>query len=93
MKPKPETVVSNEIQTKTEEKVKKPGFVKTFGKIFQEFGNSGEKVVQEKMLELFPEKSETIERWTEWYKAYYNMGKIKGFSPNESEKIHWKKVK
>ena len=74
------------------EKVKKPGFIKEFGRIFSEFGNLGKEKVQEEMLKIFPNKSETIEKWTEWYKAYYNMGKIKGFSPDESQRIHWKKV-
>ena len=83
------TIESNEIQT---EKVSKPGFIKTFGKIFQEFGSQGKEIVQAKMLEIFPEKSDTIEKWTEWYKAYYNMGKIPGYSPDEAQKIHWKKV-
>jgi hypothetical protein len=88
-KKKLETVESNEIQTT---KVKKLGFIKEFGRIFSEFGSQGKSVVQEKMLELFPQKSETIEKWTEWYKAYYNMGKIQGYNPDEDQKIHWKKV-
>lgn len=89
---KHETIDSNEIVTKAETKVKKPGFIKTFGRIFSEFGSQGKSVVQEKMLELFPEKSDTITKWVEWYKAYYNMGKISGYSPDESQRIHWKKV-
>jgi hypothetical protein len=82
------TVASNEIQTKSEKP--KGGFIKTFGKIFSEFGTEGKMVVQAKMLELFPEKAETIEKWSEWYKAYYNMGKITGFE--NPVKIHWKKA-
>lgn len=92
MKKIQETIDSNPIQTKTESKIKKPGFIKTFGKIFSEFGTQGKLVVQEKMKEIFPEKIETIEKWTEWYKAYYNMGKIQGYNPDESQKIHWKKA-
>lgn len=66
------------------------GFIKTFGKIFFEYGNQGKQIVQQKMLELFPEKAETIEKWTTWYKAYYNMGKISGYET--PEKISWKKA-
>lgn len=87
-KSKEVSVDSNEITT---EKISKPGFIKTFGKIFSEFGSEGKEIVQQKMLEIFPEKSETIEKWTEWYKAYYNMGKIPGFNPDETQKIHWRK--
>lgn len=90
MKNKPETIDSNSIQTVTESKKIKPGFIKTFGKIFAEFGKDGKSVVQSKMLEIFPEKSETISKWTEWYKGYYNMGRIPGYE--NPEKISWKKV-
>ena len=35
--------------------------------------------LQADMIAQFPEKEETVLKWTDWYKNFYNMGKIKGY--------------
>jgi hypothetical protein len=53
-------------------------FIKAWGFYLEKFQNeSGNKeLVMMAMLEDFPKKEGSITKWTEWYKSYYNMGKI-----------------
>lgn len=69
----------------------KSGYIKTWGRVFSEFGTLGQETCVAKMDELFPGKLDSNHKWATWYKAYYNMGKILGY-PNPV-KIHWKKAK
>ena len=50
-----------------------------------ELGNR--ELVKLALLENYPNKIGSIEKWLDWYKGYFNMGKIKGFET--SEKIVW----
>jgi len=66
-------------------------FISGFGFFLDKYrdeDNNKEKV-KESMLEEFPEKKESIEKWLDWYKGYFNMGRIKGFE--KSDPIVWKK--
>lgn len=44
--------------------------------------------LQAEMLTRFPGKEETVTKWTDWYKNFYNMGKIKGYET--PVKVDWK---
>lgn len=66
----------------------KSGFIKTWGRVFKELGTQGKDRVILEMKKLCPDKKESIEKWVEWYKAYYNMGKILGHE--NPQKISWK---
>lgn len=64
-------------------KERKPrtSMISVWGETFHRAATEGltEADVKAIMLEKYPEKAETVEKWTGWYKNYYNMGKIKGF--------------
>lgn len=53
-------------------------FIKAWAYYLEKFQNEkGNKdLVMASMLEDFPKKESSITKWTEWYKSYYNMGKI-----------------
>lgn len=82
-----------EAEVKSKKSVGKNGlkFIAGFGfaldKFRDEVGNKN--LVENYMLENYPGKVESITKWTEWYKSYFNMGKIKGFET--APRVDWKK--
>lgn len=90
--------METEIQVEKQEVVKVSRGIKSGLKFIQGFGyyldkykdeiGNREKVKQE-MLEDFPRKSESVEKWLDWYKGYFNMGKIKGYNEDKSLNVKW----
>lgn len=39
------------------------------------------------MISRFPSKTETVNKWTDWYKNFYNGGRIKGYE--NPVKVNW----
>lgn len=64
-------------------------FIQAFGFYLDESRNEtgNKEIVKQKMLEEFPAKSGSVEKWLDWYKGYFNMGKIKGYE--NAEKVKW----
>lgn len=67
-------------------------FIEGFGFAFETFRNeeNNRKLVEEYMLENYPNKIDSIVKWLDWYKGYFNMGRIKGYET--PDKIKWNKV-
>lgn len=88
------TVVSNETQVKEKVstgKITGMRFIKAFGFYLDESRNEigNRELVKSKMLEEFPGKSNSVEKWLDWYKGYFNMKKIKGYE--NAEPVKWNK--
>ena len=69
------------VRAKKERKPRVASMIHAWGEMFQtaaQDGLSREEVINT-MKEKFPAKAGTIDKWVDWYKNYYNMGKIKGF--------------
>lgn len=87
--------VTESTETKVKTNIGKNGmkFIQGFGffldKYKDEVGNRD--LVKSSMLENYPNKQESVEKWLDWYKGYFNMGKIKGFNQDKSLNITWKK--
>lgn len=68
-------------------------FIQGFGffldKYKDETGNRD--LVKMSMLEEYPAKAGSIEKWLDWYKGYFNMGKIKGYNQDKSLTLVWKR--
>lgn len=89
-----------EIETQVEkpEKVKtnigKNGmkFIQGIGFYLDQFKDSvnNRNLVLQSLLENYPNKTDSITKWLDWYKGYFNMGKIKGFNQDKSLKLSWK---
>ena len=64
-----------------------------WGKNFQEFGNKPDarQNIINSMLADFPEKSESINKWVDAYKAYYNTGRLPVAKPEV--KVTWEDSK
>lgn len=75
-------------KTKKEKKVRVT-MASAWGEVFSQAANENQDQawVEQEMLARFPEKEETIRKWTPWYKNFYNMGKIKGFE--NPVKVTW----
>lgn len=86
-----ENTIVVEKQEKAKINIGKNGlkFIQGFGTGFEKFRDeiNNKDLVKNYMLENYPNKTESIEKWLDWYKNYFNMGKIKGFE--NAEKIHW----
>lgn len=61
-----------------------------WGPVFTQAATEGRdrQWVIEEMKARYPDKVETILKWTDWYKNFYNMGKIQGFE--NPVKVSWK---
>lgn len=88
---------TQETQVQEAEKVKvnigKNGmkFIQGFGFSLNEFKDekNNKELVKNYMLENYPSKTESIVKWLDWYKGYFNMGKIKGFNTDKSLNVKW----
>jgi hypothetical protein len=103
MSTKKDTKMITENQVaETETQVQKPGnvgkttglkFIQGFGHFLTKYGNQAgnRDLVKMEMLEEYPAKLESVEKWLDWYKGYFNMGRIKGFNQDKSLNVKWVK--
>lgn len=50
----------------------------TWGQVYKEVGEQGLDAVKAAMLEEFPDRAESINRWAPAYRIYYNTGRLPG---------------
>lgn len=90
---KGELIMTEQTDTTTKEKVKKERKVTstahlgkirglkmlaTWGQVYKEVGEQGLEAVTTAMLEEFPDRAESINRWGPAYRIYYNTGRLPG---------------
>lgn len=68
-------------------------FIQGFGFFLDKYKDetNNRELVKTAMLEEYPAKAGSVEKWLDWYKGYFNMGKIKGFNQDKSLNVSWKK--
>lgn len=56
------------------------GMLETWGKYFNEFASTlgGRELIRTKMKEEFPNKHDSVDRWLDAYRTYYNKGRLPG---------------
>jgi hypothetical protein len=60
----------------------------TWGQVYKDVGTEGIESVKAAMLEEFPDRAESIERWARAYRIYYNTGRLPGVD-KPAEPIVW----
>lgn len=55
----------------------------TWGQVYKDVGTQGLAAVKQAMLEEFPDRAESIERWAPAYRIYFNTGRLPGVDKPE----------
>lgn len=70
------------------------GMLETWGKCFARFAHqpSSRELIREEMKKEFPNKHESVDRWLDAYRGYFNKGRLPGAQKPEQEitKEEWK---
>lgn len=57
----------------------------TWGQVYKDVGMNGLQAVKDAMIEEFPDKVESINKWAAAYRIYYNTGRLPGITKPEPE--------